>query len=79
VRPLDDLLVALGQALLDGAGASQAGLAVTAVDVTVPIEARVDRDGQLRASLPRGVMATGFQLPHARLHARFVSTPAEGA
>jgi hypothetical protein len=73
VSPFGDLLIQLGSALGGGAGAPEAGVAVdvTAVDLTLPIEAIIGAGGELRASLPRGRMATGFQLPHGRVVARF--------
>ena len=77
MRPIDDLLIALAESLPVGAGSPETGavVAVTAVDVALPVEAHIGRDGELRASLPRGRMTTGFQVPHGRLRARF--TPSE--
>jgi len=40
------------------------------VELTLPIEGRIARDG-LHASLPRGRLATGFSLPLGRVFARF--------
>jgi len=73
MKELADLLIELGSAVPLWAGASGAGveLAVTQAELQVPLEARFDRDGGLRVSLPRGRLATGFQLPHAHLCASF--------
>jgi hypothetical protein len=73
VRPLGDLLIQLGRSLSQGAGDRRAGATVdvTGVEVSIPIESSIGRHGELRASLPRGRMATGFQLRHGHLSARF--------
>jgi hypothetical protein len=42
-------------------------VAVTALDLDVPIETRFDEDGAVLATLPRGVLATGFETPMGRL------------
>jgi hypothetical protein len=86
VKLLGDLVLALAESLPSGAafrrGCASAGaggpalgvaIEVTGVDLTLPIEAHIDRDGELRASLPRGRMATGFRTPHGRLTARFTA------
>jgi hypothetical protein len=80
VRPLGDLLVALAEALPAGAGAPELGavVQVTSIDMALPVEARIERDGVLRASLPRGRMATGFHVPHGQLRARFAPTGRDG-
>ena len=46
---------------------------VTRVDVDLPVESRLGDDGALEVSPPRGRLATGFDLPHARLRARFTA------
>jgi hypothetical protein len=73
VKTLGDLLVDLAASLAHGAGAPEASIVVTSVDLTLPLEARIARGGELLASLPRGRLATGFQMPHGRLAARFTA------
>jgi hypothetical protein len=72
VNPLGDLMVALVGALPSTAGEPGAGatITVTTLDLTVPIESRIGGQGVLHASLPRGVMDTGFRLPLGRLKMR---------
>jgi hypothetical protein len=53
------------------------GIEVTEVRMDLPVEARIVRGGAVEMSLPRGMMATGFGLPHGRLRLLLVS--AEGA
>ena len=79
MSPLSDLVIELVEALVDSVGAPALGvaLAITDIDVTLPLEARLGQGGELRASLPRGRMATGFQVPHGRLVAHFICS--EGA
>ena len=73
------------EALVDGlpqpAGSPSAGVIVRAtdVDLTLPIESRIERGAVLHASLPRGRMATGFEMPLGRLSARFEAEDADGA
>jgi hypothetical protein len=43
----------------------------TALDLRIPVEAHVDAAGMVRASLPRGRLATGWDVPHGRLSLRF--------
>ena len=78
LRPFGDLVAALVEgmpvAVDDAWGASE--LRLTHVEIEIPFEARLQRGAEVRASLPRGRLATGFQLPHGRLTARFESTPA---
>jgi hypothetical protein len=68
--PLADLLVGVTAALPIAAG-GETGISVVAMDLDLPVETRIDRGGELHASLPRGRMATGFDLPHGRVVARF--------
>jgi hypothetical protein len=51
-----------------------ARVAVTSLDLDVPVETRLTEDGILLASLPRGILATGFEPPvgRLRLHCREV-------
>jgi hypothetical protein len=69
---LETLLLGLVEQLPDGAGgpAEGVGMTVTAVEVEVPIESRLE-PGQFGATLPRGRWKAGFDLPHGQLYARF--------
>ena len=69
MRAADDFLVDLVDSLLQGSARSVAeqGLSVTSIDLDLPIEHRVSREAGLELSLPRGVLDTGFLLPHGRL------------
>jgi hypothetical protein len=66
---LEDLLIALLDAAPRGAGAAGAGLRVEvdAIELAIPIESRLARDGRFLASAPRGRIATGFDPPHGAL------------
>ena len=79
MTPICDLLTALVAGLPDPIGSEEAGVRVslTDVDLTLPIESRIDRGGVLHAGLPRGTLATGFDPPLGRLSARFVCVDAE--
>jgi hypothetical protein len=46
---------------------ADADVLVTSLDLDLPVEARVADDGVLLMSLPRGLLATGFELPLGRL------------
>ncbi|MCB9762525.1 MAG: hypothetical protein H6739_22190 [Alphaproteobacteria bacterium] len=46
-------------------------LTVSSVDVTLPIETRFVQGGALDLHLPRGRMATGFDVPLSRLRLTF--------
>jgi hypothetical protein len=72
MTPFAAFLEALVDGLPQPIGSAEAGARVTAtdVDLALPIEIRIERDG-LHASLPRGRMATGFAFPLGRLSARF--------
>jgi hypothetical protein len=54
-----------------GNAAVGARVAVSALDLDVPLEIRIDDGAELRVSLPRGRLATGFDPPHGRLAAHF--------
>jgi hypothetical protein len=69
--PIDHLLADLAEALPDAAGEPEVPLEVTRCELALPIEASIASDGALHASLPRGLMATGFDFPHGRISARF--------
>ena len=49
------------------------GIEVTEVRMDLPVEARIVSGGAVEMSLPRGMMATGFGLPHGRLRILLVS------
>jgi hypothetical protein len=78
VKACGDLIGAVAQSLPSGAGDPRSGIAISVTDIelTIPIEVRLSKGAELRASLPRGRMSTGFVLPHARLFARFEALPA---
>jgi hypothetical protein len=73
LSPLGAFLADLAGPLVSGAGSPDEGarLRVTTLDLDLPIESRIVSGGVLQASLPRGLMATGFDLPHGRISARF--------
>lgn len=69
---LEDLLAGLLDAVVPGAGDASAGGAgirveVEAIELALPIEARLAPGGQFLAGAPRGQLATGFDLPHGEL------------
>jgi hypothetical protein len=70
---LETLLVELAEQLPEGAGGPDQGLGVTvtAVELELPIESRLE-PGKFAASLPRGRWKAGFDLPHGQLYARFI-------
>lgn len=69
---LETLLAALVLDLPQTAGGAADGgaIAVTGVELDVPVEARIGPGGVLYATLPRGRLATGFSIPHGRLGVR---------
>ncbi len=71
MNDLATFLVALAAPLARGAGAPADGvvLSVDRIDLDVPVEARIGGSG-LDASLPRGLLATGFDYPRCRLRLR---------
>jgi hypothetical protein len=73
VTHLEELIVGLAEGLPAGLGGAEAGVRVesTALDLRIPVEAHVDAAGMVRASLPRGRLATGWDVPHGRLSLRF--------
>ncbi len=66
----DELLIELLRALPTSAGDEDSQITVTDLELTLPLEARIDARGTLKATLPRGRMTTGFDLPHAHLRVR---------
>ena len=68
MRPLEKLLIELGSSL--GAADAATGLRVTEARLDVPVESRLAGSGIVLTTLPRGLLATGFQMPHARLKLR---------
>ena len=73
MNALAEMVVAMIDALPIAAGDPEDGLrlAVTSLDVAFPIEASLGERGDIVASAPRGRLATGFDLPHGRITARF--------
>jgi hypothetical protein len=67
VTGFDRVILALAERLAVSAGGG--ALAITGVEVDVPLEAAIESAG-LAASLPRGRMATGFDPPLARARLR---------
>lgn len=70
---LADLLLELLDSVPSDAGDERSGIRVSVSEVTVklPVEARLGRDGTLRASAPRGQLATGFDPPCGELRVAF--------
>jgi hypothetical protein len=70
---LGDLLVQLVSLMPARVASSEAQLALqtTSLDLTVPIESRIVPGGDLQASLPRGLLRTGFDPPLGQVVARF--------
>lgn len=69
MKDADTFLTELVDSLLAArvGAAFEQGLAVTSVDLDLPIEHRVAPGAKLELSLPRGVLSTGYVLPHGRL------------
>jgi hypothetical protein len=69
VNHLEHLITSLADGLPEGLGDAEDGIRVesTTVDMTVPVETYVDQRGSVRASLPRGRLATGWDPIHSRL------------
>ena len=70
---LEALIVGLVDALPADAGGPEHGVrvAITSVDLTIPVETRLDAAGLVRASLPRGRLATGYDVQLSRMALRF--------
>jgi hypothetical protein len=70
---LEELIVDFAAGIPEDEGGPEAGIRVeiTSVDLTVPIETHVGDDGLVRASLPRGRLATGYDVLHSQLVMRF--------
>ena len=64
---LEQLLVHLIDALIDRPEAAQAGVVISEFDLDLPVEARIDQSGAVLMTLPRGLLATGFENPLGRL------------
>ena len=69
MNPLGELLRSLLDAVPLDAGGAEAGirLEVDQIELAIPIESRLARDGRFLACVPRGRIATGFDLPHGEL------------
>jgi hypothetical protein len=70
---LDALLIELADGLVEEAGGPAQGVRVEVerVDLALPVEARMDGDGHIVATLPRGRLVTGFMVPPGRLRVSF--------
>lgn len=77
MNDLGALLLDLVGSMPDDAGSPEDGVvvAVDALDVALPVEARIGAAGELMARLPLGRLHTGFETPLARLRARFERAP----
>jgi hypothetical protein len=73
VTHLEELILGFAAGIPDDAGGPEAGVRVeiTSVDLAVPIETHVGGDGLVRASLPRGRLATGHDVLLSQLIMRF--------
>jgi hypothetical protein len=73
LRPFAEVLDQVTAPLPLEAGDAAAGARVTVrtLDLDLPLEMRIEDGAELRASLPRGRMATGFDLPLGRIVAHF--------
>jgi hypothetical protein len=68
MNALDELVIHLVDIFAGHApDRSQGAVQVTSLDLDLPLEARFASDGKLLATLPRGLMATGFERPLGRL------------
>jgi hypothetical protein len=73
MRPFHELIVAITE-LMPPAVESVEGdvaLRVSTLEVDLPIEAHIGAGAALGVSLPRGRLATGFDLPLGKVTARF--------
>ena len=75
---LETLIVGLIESLPDDAGGPEAGVRVEieTVDLAIPIAAHVDGGGMIRASLPRGRLATGYDADLCRIGLRYARAEA---
>lgn len=75
---LDELVVALLDAVPQDAGGASDGVRVEIDEVamTLPVEVRFGAHRGLEASAPRGRHATGFDLPHHLLTVAFTTRSA---
>jgi hypothetical protein len=72
MQALGELIVHLASLVPERASAPGEALEVqvSALEVTLPFEARIEHGAELRASLPRGRLATGFDPPLCQLSLR---------
>jgi hypothetical protein len=68
-RFIEDIAAGLPQS--KGSPESGAVVSATDVELAIPLESRIGAGAVLHASLPRGRLATGFDMPLGRLEARF--------
>lgn len=78
MNALEMLIVGLVDALPEDAGSPEAGVRVeiASVDLAIPVEAHIDASGHIRASLPRGRLATGYATDLGRMALRYERTEA---
>lgn len=76
---LETLIVGLVDTLPGDAGGPADGVRVdlAAVDLEIPVEAHVDAHGEIRASLPRTRLATGYDSDLHRIGLRYERTEVE--
>ncbi len=74
MQAFGELIVHLASLVPERASAPGAALEVqvSALEVTLPLESRIEHGGELLASLPRGRMATGFDPPLGQLSVKLV-------
>ncbi len=65
--PLEDLIAGLAEAFGEHRSATSAGVRVTDVRLALPIEGQVRGGASLFACMPRGRLATGFDIEHGSL------------
>ena len=71
MRPLDELVVEILGDLLSVGGQPGLMLAVTGLDVSLPVEVLIGANARLWLSPPRGVMRTGFEMPLGRVRMQY--------
>lgn len=76
MTPLEDFVLAITDALLaDAGGDTGPRVEVTDVSLELPVETRIAPGGRLLATLPRNRLATGFDVPAARIALRIARSP----
>jgi hypothetical protein len=74
MQAFGELIVHLARLVPERASAPGAALEVqvSALELTLPFESRIEHGGELLASLPRGRLATGFDPPLGNLSLKLV-------